>query len=177
MNVIEKTLTPDKVVRLAKENWTNDPEEALYQMAMTVCSYQDKWLECLKKENEASKRVYAVITQHPEWGYDFELIPGHQLDKYLRCGGGNYIFLTNIKWGCQKFFTSFDNAEYGMPNEEFPFAGMVYICSTQEGLNELGGSRLVWLKHGDSYRAYDYDVWVEENKSIENLNEYKNLGL
>jgi hypothetical protein len=111
---------------------------------------------------EASHRIWAIITQDED-EFNFSLVRGDSLENdALLYGAPAYVFLTNIRWGVKKFYTVFDDGSDGMPDDRYPFAGMLSVFTAEEEANELGGEKCIWVRgEDDVYRAFDLTEWTD----------------
>ena len=107
--------------------------------------------------------------------YDFELVCSHNLvSALLHSLNRSYIRCTNVSPNTTKFYTQFDNAEDGMPDEQWPFAGMLNVfVDEQDDEKPDGGDILVWVKVKGRWQGYDPDDYEEVNGDISLLTERK----
>ena len=104
--------------------------------------------------------------------YNFELVHSNNLVYALdHVFDRSYVQRTDVTPNTTKFYTQFDNAEDGMPDEQWPFAGMLNVFIDQFDKPD-GGDILVWVKVKGRWKGYDPDDY-EELDGISQLTERK----
>lgn len=145
--------------------------EALDSIAMSLFHTQGALYEYERKEEKASKRVYSVLTV----GYnktgenlvnEFHLIRGDALEEFMSFEKNGNVMATYIKWGCQQFFTVWDdgtNPNNGNVNGELNIFeaendGIKYLAEKHNDIQIL-----IWLKlrNNTGYYAFAYDDWMK----------------
>jgi hypothetical protein len=119
-----------------------------------------------KEQAKASKRIYIVISIGYDKGdlvNDFDLVRGDALEEFLACSHYGIVTTTSLKWGCQKFFTVWDD---GLGDDTQNPDGHLDTFDKEEDFtkdyNTENCQILVWLKRGtDGYSAFKYDGWVK----------------
>jgi len=137
--------------------------------------------EKLKEKKEAKTPVYGIITQKGKKDFDFALRTGSWLASYIKDVGDCYVCLTDVNTDCERFYTVFDDARDGMPDQRWPFVGMLSVFKTEKDALDFGGSILVWVKGSEGFTAYDLEDYNAEMRrqdaQTESLGSFKVLPL
>jgi len=136
--------------------------------------FRDEFGKCLYCEHSPGHNIFAVITQTGKLEFDFELVYQDNLGDVIDYDYGEcYVIRLNIDYNTKPitFYTVFDDAEDGMPNDWYPYHGMLTASSCQKTIEERGGTIMIWV--GGS--GYDHDEYLEENGDISNLTPRKTI--
>jgi len=122
------------------------------------------------QDKEPNNWLYACIFCD-DGKYDFELCVGeHLADAITAELSGSYVMTLDICYKRDnKFYTHFDNAEDGMPDERRPYVGMLNVFKEEPE----GGNILVWLNRGGVFKAYDVEDYNDVNGDVSQIIDWK----